>query len=375
MNPQERVLTACAFRRPDRIPRFESFWELPAHWPAALGPLDRLTDVVIWYPDESPFPTRARRLKKQDGYIYEVDNWGRTVRRKTNAFFVKTLEAPLADDAAIDTVEFDSPALPQRYLTGKADPSVTYPDEGAMRKALGADKENHCVFAKTGGPYLRSTYVRDETRFLMDIASDPPRARAIAEKMARHLVAVGIEELRRWDLHGNGIWIYDDMAFNHGPMFSPGQFGQVLLPAYRYMIKAYKDAGARYVFLHSDGDIRLLLDMLVDAGIDGINPMERRANMNIADLRQRYGHLILTGGMCNTHTLIHGTKADIEAQAREIIDIGRDGGVVIGTHSVSPEIPLENFLVYHQTCLTYGNFSGEPFTKKSPLSNSAGERA
>jgi len=359
MTPRERVLTACAFQQPDRIPRFESFWELPAHWPDTLGPLDKLTDLLIWYPDESPFPTRVKHLKEEAGYIYEVDTWGRTVRRKTDAYFVETLEAPLADDASIDTLEFDSPSLPQRFLTGKADPSVTYPDEPSMRHALNADKQNHCVFAKTGGPYLRSTYVRGETQFLMDLAGDPPLARVVAQKMARHMVAVGLEELRHWNLYDNGIWIYDDMAFNHGPMFSPKQFEQALLPAYRYMINAYKDAGARYVFLHSDGDINLLLDMLVDAGIDGINPIERRANMNVADLRQRYPKLILTGGMCNTHTLIHGTKKEIEAQAREIIDIGRQGGVVIGTHSVSPEIPLENFLIYHQTCLTYGDFSSD----------------
>ena len=40
--------------------------------------------------------------------------------------------------------------------------------------------------------------------------------------------------------------------------------------------------------------------------------------------------------------------------ARDIIDLGRDGGVVIGTHSISPEIPLEHFVAYHHTCRTYG---------------------
>ena len=123
------------------------------------------------------------------------------------------------------------------------------------------------------------------------------------------------------------------------------------------MVKTYKDAGARYVMLHSDGDIRLVLDMLIDAGIDGINPLERRANMNIVKIRQSYPKLILIGGMCNTNTLLHGTKQDVEAEAKEIIDIGRDGGVVIGAHSIGPEIPLENFVTYHETCMTYGNFS------------------
>jgi uroporphyrinogen-III decarboxylase len=175
--------------------------------------------------------------------------------------------------------------------------------------------------------------------------------------MADHLTAVGLEQMRRWRLHETGIWIYDDMAYNHGPMFSPAQFENVLLPAYRRMIRSYKEAGAKYVFLHSDGDIRPILDELLDAGIDGLNPLERRAGMDIVQLRQRCPRLVLTGGMCNTHTLIRGGKQEIEAEARQIIDLGRDGGVVIGTHSVSPEVPLENFVAYHEFCETYGDFA------------------
>ena len=354
---RQRVLTACEFRQPDRIPRFDSFWQFPDSWRRRLGDQGDLTDICIWYPDETPFPSRARPLKEEGGYLYEVDPWGRTVRRRPGAFFVETLEAPISDGADPDAIEFDPPDLDFRYLTGRMDPSVTFESQAEMERALAEDKRRHCVFGKTGGPYLRSTYVRGETALLMDVASDPGFARAVADKVANHLTAVGIEELRRWDLFETGIWIYDDMAYNRGPMFSPKQFENVFLPAYRRMITAYKDAGARYVFLHSDGDIRPILELLVEAGIDGLNPLERRAGMEMAVVRQHYPDLILTGGMCNTHTLVRGTRDQIEAEVRQIIDLGRDGGVVIGTHSVSPEISLENFLVYHEFCNRYGDFT------------------
>ena len=354
---RERVLTACAFRRPDRIPRFDSFWEFPDSWRRRFGSREDLTDISIWYPDETPFPTRARHLKEENGYVYEVDAWGRTVRRRPGAFFVETLEVPIPEGTDPDAVRFDPPEMDSRYLTGKMDPSVTFPDAQSLEQALEADKRRHCVFGKTGGPYLRSTYVRGEAQFLMDMTGDPPLARAIADKMADHLTVVGTEQIRRWELEDTGIWIYDDMAYNHGPMFSPAQFENVLLPAYRRMIKAYKAAGAKHVFLHSDGDIRPILPMLVEAGIDGLNPLERRAGMNMVELRKRYPKLVLTGGMCNTHTLVKGSKREIEAEAREIIDLGRDGGIVIGTHSVSPEIPLESFAAYHEVCISYGDFA------------------
>jgi uroporphyrinogen decarboxylase len=358
MTPRERVLAACQFRRPDRIPRFESFWEYPDSWQKRLGDRDALTDIVIWYPDETPFPTRTRRLKEEGGYVYEVDAWGRAVRRREGAYFVETLESAVQEGADLDAIVFDSPSLDFRYLTGKMDPSVTFGSPAKMQEALRRDKAGHCVFGKTGGPYLRSTYLRGEAEFLMDMAADPGAARALAEKTAEHLAAVGLEQLRRWDLYETGIWIYDDMAGNRGPMFSPRQFETVLLAAYRRMVRAYKEAGARYVFLHSDGDIRCLLEMLVDAGIDGINPLERRANMDLVRVRERFPRLVLVGGMCNTRTLVRGTREEIEAEAREIIDLGRDGGVVIGTHSISPEVPLENFGIYHRFCVDHGAYGG-----------------
>lgn len=349
LTSHERVLAACAFQRPDRIPRFDSFWEYPDTWRRRLGPPAALSDLAIWIPDETPFPTSARLLKEEGGWVYEVDGWGRTIRRREGAYFYETLAVAVPAGVDIDTVHFDPPDLDLRFTRAQSEAG-----EGDLAQA----RRQHCVFGKTGGPYLRSTFVRGEAQFLMDIAGDPGLARAIAGRVADHLAGVGVETIRRCGLRETGIWIYDDMAFNTGPMFSPASFEKVFLPAYRRMVAAYKQAGAKYVILHSDGDIRPLLDMLIDAGIDGVNPLERRANMHPAELRRRYPRLILTGGMCNSDTLVNGPVARIEAEAREIIDLGCDGGVIIGTHSISPEIPLAHFAAYHEVCQTYGNFAG-----------------
>ncbi|HUT75104.1 MAG TPA: uroporphyrinogen decarboxylase family protein [Armatimonadota bacterium] len=351
MTSPDRVLAACAFRRPDRIPRWEgSFLEYPDSWFQRLGPLQDLSDISIWAPDETPFPTRARRLKEESGWIYEMNGWGTTIRRRADAYFNQTLEVAMPEGADPDAVEFEPPQLDLRY-----DPERMWPPE--YERDIERAKRKHCVFAKTGGPYLRTTLVRGEAQFLLDIAGDPGLAKALADKVGDHLTAVGVEAVRRWSLQDSGIWIFDDMACNSGPMFSPAAFERIFLPAYRRMIGAYKQAGAKYVGLHCDGDPRALLDMLIDAGIQALNPVEPRANMDVVRLRELYPRLILTGGMCNTATMVKGPIEKIEAEARRIIDVGRDGGVIIGHHSISPEVPLEHFLAYQQTCLTYGDFT------------------
>jgi hypothetical protein len=337
---RDRVRRAFGFLPPDRIPRFDSFWDYPAKWRELLGKPEELSDIEIWAPNEGAFCTRERLLKEDAVGRIRVDAWGATTRERAGAYFTETLDVAIPAGTDPDAVEFDPPSLDTRF--------------GEDRDARAVSR---CVFGKTGGPYLRTTFVRGEAQLLLDIASDPRLARALADKMADHLAAVGVEAIRRWNLQETGMSIWDDMAGNNAPMFSPSQFERIFLPGYRRMIKAYRDAGAPHVFLHSDGNILPILEMLVDAGIDGLNPLERRAGMDPVLLRTRFPRLVLIGGMDNTDTLINGPVERIEAEARALIDMGRDGGLIIGTHSVSPEISLESFAAYDRCCRTYGDFA------------------
>ena len=69
MTSRERVLAAFEFRPPDRIPRFDSFWDYPASWAERFGPAHDLTDISIWVPNEGTFPTRAGLVEEtEDGF-------------------------------------------------------------------------------------------------------------------------------------------------------------------------------------------------------------------------------------------------------------------------------------------------------------------
>jgi hypothetical protein len=338
------------------------FWEYPVQWQDKLGPIEQVNDVAILAPNEGTFPTAARWLRNQDGYEIEMDRWGRMIRRQEGAYFSETLDVPFKTKEDVDTLQFDPPDLEIRFLQVETEAILDQRlVEGETTPLQIADaveqvRQQNCLYGKTGGPYLRSTYLRGETQFLMDIASDRGLTKAIVERVTDHLIAIGLQEIQRWELQETGMWIFDDIAYNTGPMFSPSSFEAIFFPAYQRMVCAYKQAGARYVFFHSDGDISRVLDMLIDAGIDGINPIEPRANMHVPELRKKYPRLILTGGMDNTGTLEKGPLAKIQKETRQIIDIAQDGGVIIGSGSIGPEITLDNFYAYYETCSTYGDF-------------------
>jgi len=47
--------------------------------------------------------------------------------------------------------------------------------------------------------------------------------------------------------------------------------------------------------------------------------------------------------------LTQGSRDQIARQAAEIVEAARDGGVIIGTHSIDSDIPVENYDFYHST--------------------------
>ncbi|MBN2294026.1 MAG: hypothetical protein JXM70_16490, partial [Pirellulales bacterium] len=203
-------------------------------------------------------------------------------------------------------------------------------------------KDEYFVWCKSGGPYLRAAMMRGEAQFWMDVVEDPGWTRAFVDRVTDHIVDVAVEGMRRFGLEETGIAIYDDIASIRGPMVGPKHYEQIFLPALKRMVKAYKDAGARWVMHHSDGNNNSVLDMWIEVGIDAINPCEFRAGMDPVKIRQKYGNrLICTGGLDNSNILPRGDRFEIRDHVQYLLQAGQGGGYVFGPHSVGPDIDLD----------------------------------
>ncbi len=347
-----RVRNALAFEEPDFVPLFENYWgQFAARWREAhgLAPLADLffddvvddldlsahygVDMAIAIPDETPWPSKAETLRQERDYTISRDGWGRTVRTRPGASFAEEVDVALKDKLDLDRLEFEPPESDLRYTAYLK--RVEDLSHGEYRPHIAT---------KVGGPYLRSSRFRGEACWLMDIAEDPEFVQALCERVTDHLIAVGLEAVRRSGLQHTSLWIFDDCACNQGLLMSPRAYERLFLPQVERMVRAFKGAGVALVGFHSDGDIRAVLDGLVDAGIGAINPVEPRANMDVVDLRERYGRrLALVGGLCNSWILPCGSPAEVRTHVEHVLRAGEGGGLVIGSHSVGPDISLERY--------------------------------
>ena len=340
--PARMVRDALEFRRPDHLPVFDEFWpEFTARWRAEKGlpdgdPRDFYgVDLAVPVAQEQLFSTRVGEVGRDTEGVLRDDGWGRIVRTRPGSFFCETVDRVLKEKSDLDRIVFDPANLDARYAGLVA--------AAARQLACG-----RALFLKIGGVFIRSSFLRGETEFLMDLASDEPFAQALAERVGEHLLGIGVESLRRVPAAKEfGIWVFDDMCNALSPMFSPATFARIFLPIYRRMVAALKAAGARWVFLHSDGNLGPLLDLVVEAGFDGINPVEHSAGLLVTELLPKYwGRLRFVGGLSNSHILPGGDRKAIRRHVEEVMAAGCRGGLVIGSHSIGPDIPTATYEYY-----------------------------
>ncbi len=107
------------------------------------------------------------------------------------------------------------------------------------------------------------------------------------------------------------------------------------------------------MIFHSDGNVMEIMDDLVAAGIDGLNPLEKAAGMDVYAIRRRWPGLILVGGMDVSRLMPFGTPAEIRAETRRMIrEVGAEGGLLIGSSTeIGNDIPLANYLAFRDEAM------------------------
>ena len=144
--------------------------------------------------------------------------------------------------------------------------------------------------------------------------------------------------------HGcDNLCIGEDFGHNHGPFVSPKTFRHVYLPSIKLTCAEIHRHNAP-VLWHSCGDNRLIIDQMIEGGIDcyqAIQPEE-----DIAGLRATWGHQLALWGGFSTHTLVMGTPEEIREQVRYAVrGCAAGGGFILGSsHSVCVNTKAENYL-------------------------------
>ena len=346
MTSRERMVAVLEHRLPDRVPLME-LWIDPAVTRALL-PGARWNDwnelVVALDMDCVTVPTMVygeEEVEWVDPGLFR-DKWGALQILGSDAVPVPAKPPRIETPEDLATYRPPDPArspvirrvreLRERFPHGE--------------KAVG-------VIGESG--WAPAVYLRGGLdNLLLDFALRPA--------FVKDLMRIGTDYYR--ELYGlvlregaDIVLLGDDYADKNGPMMSPAQFEDIILPCDAAVVASVKSAGG-YCIKHIDGDVRKIMDQLVATGLDCLGPLEPVPGMELEGILARYPGRITVMGNVSVDLLSSGTPEEVTAETRRLLaTVSAHGPHIMSSgNTIASSVRPENFLAMVETTKKHGSY-------------------
>jgi len=334
----ERIMRVLRREEPDRVPHFE--WLVDRKVREALRPGCKTYtefavrmghDAVLADPNFRKEQVSPKRWRSEWGYVVEYTAEEHGVE----------VEFPIATMADLERYTPPAPHAPGRYTS--------------IEETIGEYGDEKAVIVHLNDVFSIPRYLMGMENLLVAIIVEPELVRALVAMS----VDINLEMAKEVAARGARIvYTGDDYAGNRGPLMSPKHFRDLFYPGLQRVIQGFKDLGL-LVIKHTDGNLWPILDMIVDSGIDCLDPIDPQAGMDLAEVKAKYGHRVaLKGNVDCAHTMTFGTPKDVAAETKAALRKGAPGGgfILSSSNSIHSSVKPENYLAMLQTLEKYGRY-------------------
>ena len=347
---KKRFMSALYLEETDRIPLFDFLFN-PEIFRKVLGrfPPSGVSDWVectkrlgldalwLWADAREDFQLKPA---DEEGSFY--DEWGQkcSATREEHWPIPWIADHPLKDIEKLKEYEPPDPFAPGRTRT--------------IEEAVKLAGEDMAILGGVGGPFINAAMLTGFTKYSIAMYELPSAIRKMTEMVTHFHTEVG---KRLIDAGVDVIKISEDLGSDETLFISPKHFRTFGLPYLKRMVNTFKKRGVP-VSLHCDGNINAVLDDIVKTGIDVLHPIQRKAQMDIAEIKEKYGDKIcLMGNVDATKTLPLGSTEEIVNETRQCIGIAAPGGghILASDHSLTG-ISLERAKIMFEVGRKYGKY-------------------
>jgi uroporphyrinogen decarboxylase len=143
----------------------------------------------------------------------------------------------------------------------------------------------------------------------------------------------------------DAVCLWEDMAYKTAPLVSPAIVEEFMVPRYRKITARLRARQVPYILLDSDGYCDELIPLWLDAGVDGLVPMERQCGMHPDVYREKYPRLLMCGGI-DKRALASGRRAIDEEIAMVRRTIASGGFVPWFDHGLPHDVAWDDFVYF-----------------------------
>jgi uroporphyrinogen decarboxylase len=343
----ENTLRAIRFERPEYIPMI--FWINPACWHHyqhnALFEL--MAEHRLLFPDftaeDAVLPELAPWEKAGKPY---TDSWGCVWETTDDGIAGSVTKHPLED---WDTLGGFTPPNPAQ-TNGMADISWSAIEDKI--RAAKAEGKYGVGSLEHGHAFMRLSYLRGYEQLLLDMADRDARLGQLIEMVEEFSLGI----VRRYVDIGAVMMRYpEDLGMQLGPMLSPEHFRTYIKPIYGNLMVPAHERGC-LVHMHSDGDIRDLVDDLVVSGVDALNLQDLVNGINWIAAKLK-GRICIDLDIDRQQITRFGSPDKIDELIRgEVEKLGSPEGGLMMIYGLYPGVPLENIKAVMDAMERYAAF-------------------
>ncbi|MGQ9631272.1 MAG: uroporphyrinogen decarboxylase family protein [bacterium] len=379
MTSRERVLAALNHEEADKIPIHDSPWLATIkRWrgeglPSDISPAEYFDyEIVCFGADTTPrFPVKV--VEEDEEYIVTTTPFGGLRRNhKDYSTTPEIIDYPCKNRE--DWERIKGRLAPDRdrvdwkgeWLTGSAEDERSeesifrdYRVEWRMglegcRKAREAGK--FVAYSAAVGYDKIQSYVATE-RLLIAIATEPDWVRDMYETDADLAIKM-FEIMKEGGFEFDGVWLFCDLGYRNGLLFSPRHFEEQLRPTFQRLFGYFKDQGLPTI-LHSCGNVKELIPYFIEDGLSCLQPLEVKAGMDLVELKREFGDKLAFMGGIDVRTMADPDPSSIENEIKAKIPIAKRGGGYIyhSDHSVPNNVSLEQYRRVLELVVKYGRYN------------------
>jgi len=272
-------------------------------------------------------PSEPRTYKREDGLIIRQERWTSWIEEK-----------PFKDEeGAREWIKASIKRLKERDVKEIA---IQYLSR--FNKILSYVKDTVVIHAETGTGL-------DELRWALGIelfsylSVDDPGViseylDAYTDRQVKFIHSIADRNLSPCALP------YGDIAAKERLLHSPEWLRREFFPRLKRLNDAWHEHNIKCLF-HSDGYIMEVIPDLIATGIDGLNPIETVAGMDLKEVKRLYGDkLFIAGGIDVSQLLSNGTIEEVKRVCKDAIEAGYPGYFIGSTTELDNGAKLENVL-------------------------------
>jgi len=179
--------------------------------------------------------------------------------------------------------------------------------------------------------------------YFIKMYTDPAVVEAVTERVVDFYLQIN----EKWfDIIGDrmdAIFFGNDFGSQLDLLISPDMFDKFVLPYFKKITSQAKTRGYK-VMLHSCGAIESVIPRLIDAGVDGLHPIQAKArNMEAATLARKYGKdIVFMGGVDTQDLLPFGTPQQVNDEVMRLRELLGPNFIVSPSHEAMPNTPPRN---------------------------------